>query len=1375
MPTHLYNWKRFWCPRSGTVSLDFGGYLCDPESEWGRTRNTNLVTLTEISHFPCLVLLGEPGIGKTTTLKQEYENLKNRVKDSENTFLWKNLGDYDSDSNLCTAIFGNPTFQDWLQGNHTLYIFLDSLDEGRLSIKNIVRILKRKIEYLACDRLYFRITCRTYDWAYSLEDKLKEKWGEDNVKIYNLAPLRRIDVIEAVKEKEIDAEKFLQEVFDKNATPLAIKPVTLKFLLGIFQKKGEFPNSQKELYKQGCLQLCEEVNRDRCEEKITGNLSTKQRLIITGRIAALTLFANRSAIWISSEYGEMPSSDLAIQDLCGGKESIDGQEFLIDQACIEEVLSITGLFSSHGGHRMGWAHQTYAEFLAAWYLKQRQLNFPQILKLIVHSGDPDNRIVPQLHETVAWLAGMIPEVFGEVMKTDPDILLQSDIATADEADKEALVECLLKLLDKEKLPYPIPYFNSPYKHLNHSKIANQLQPYISDATKTMDSRMVAIDIARVCEVKDVQNYLVQIALDSQQPSPVRINAAQTISSIGDDSTKAKLKPLAIVNPQNKEEEELKGYALQSVWPNHITVNELLDTLNQPKSNVIGGAYQDFVAHNIGEHLQSSDLPQTLAWLEKQPTRGDLHFPFNSLSDAIMLKAWEHLNETEILEGFARIAHSRIENYDYIIEKPNYSNQISFNSLLRENESKRYRLIEQIILSIPDSETSPFWLIGDSQYTNKMLFEEDLEWLIERLQASENKDKQEIYAELILQIFIIILKKSKGYKFEPVNNILEASQKNHILYKKFAVLGWIKPIELKIKEDYLKWHQEPKQNDTEPLLEPPPKQRVIEALQKVEKEQPELWWQVCMALTLTPTSTHWHFPNQPDLTKLPGWQEAETNTRAKIITTAKAYLETGQPEAEILSKKYELSCVSFAGYQALYVLAKHDAEFIKNLPLNIWKKWIPAVLKVLDLPYGNTGEKDEYCQIIVRAAYQSILDEFIETLIFLMIQKDYKPRTDYTTDVYRLVKNILNEPLSQIILRRVETDNLQAGMLEILLKDFFIQDVEQAKAFTKSFLSLPVPESGEARERAIVAAQMLLLYPDNSSWLVVWSAIQQDCDFGRQVLESIAFQSAYQGQIEKEIKEEYIADLYIFLVQQYPEIEQPEIETKKLKGIEAQILTNTDMVRRWKNYIPQRLQERGTPEACEALRKIIRELPELKEELLSRFLRTEALARRQTWQPLQPEEILKIVGCFQPTQNTDPCYGKLEEIHNKNKPMLDQPKYNFPNAQKVQIFERVETYIENNNHLDTNRQDVLDDLKQMVVNWQQSNPQATQEQATAIIEAEFKEIRNSNPKRWYQFLSIKRLFNGFKKSSLNVSEHFAEESLWGKAIIGFFEGVTDDIE
>jgi predicted NACHT family NTPase len=67
-----YKWKRFWCPRSGNINLTDGGYLYDPDAEWGKADNPDLVSLEAIAEIPCLVLLGEPGIGKS----QELENLK---------------------------------------------------------------------------------------------------------------------------------------------------------------------------------------------------------------------------------------------------------------------------------------------------------------------------------------------------------------------------------------------------------------------------------------------------------------------------------------------------------------------------------------------------------------------------------------------------------------------------------------------------------------------------------------------------------------------------------------------------------------------------------------------------------------------------------------------------------------------------------------------------------------------------------------------------------------------------------------------------------------------------------------------------------------------------------------------------------------------------------------------------------------------------------------------------------------------------------------------------------------------------------------------------------------------------------------------------
>ncbi|MGV7116675.1 hypothetical protein [Paenibacillus kyungheensis] len=64
-----FSLKRFWYDRSGTISLADGDYLYEPESEYGNIVNKDVVPFEAISEVPCLILLGEPGIGKTEALK----------------------------------------------------------------------------------------------------------------------------------------------------------------------------------------------------------------------------------------------------------------------------------------------------------------------------------------------------------------------------------------------------------------------------------------------------------------------------------------------------------------------------------------------------------------------------------------------------------------------------------------------------------------------------------------------------------------------------------------------------------------------------------------------------------------------------------------------------------------------------------------------------------------------------------------------------------------------------------------------------------------------------------------------------------------------------------------------------------------------------------------------------------------------------------------------------------------------------------------------------------------------------------------------------------------------------------------------------------
>jgi predicted NACHT family NTPase len=742
MSEKIYHWRRFWCPRASQINLGDRGYLCDPESEYGHLLNPELVGLDAIAAVPCLILLGEPGIGKSKAMK---------FGANEQDSLVLDLKSYGSEDRLIKDLFESSQFRDWVAGNHSLNIFLDSLDECLLRIDNVTELLAKNFERHQdkADRLFIRIVCRTAIWPPSFEKQLQQIWGEDKVKVYQLAPLRWLDVRQAAECEGIEnPDLFMREILDKRVVPLAIKPITLGFLLNIYLRNGQFSQEQtlSDLYLEGCRILCdeEEDKPDFLLPGRKGNLELDQRLIIAARIAAVTVFANRDAVWIGRDRGQVPEDDVQSPELAQGYENINGRPFEACEESITEVLR-TGLFSLRDTNRIGWAHKTYAEFLAAWYLKQHSLSTSQILKLIIH---PDRKVVPQLQETTAWLAGMMPDIFQEVVKTDPDVLLKSDIATTDHESKSKLVESLLKLHNEDKLEIRV----RRYDKLNYPGLAAQLEAYIRDSTKNQDSRYVAIDIAIDCKENTVQNCLIGVALDITQPYEVRKHAACAICEIGDGNAKAQLKPLALGEVGEDPDDDLKGYGFQAIWPQYIAIEDLLSQLPEPTTiGKSGSRYQDFIAEELTEFLELSDLPTALKWIETLPDRHKLDYPFINLSDSIMLKAWQNFDKPDVTEAFANVAMFKLKRYEGILgtrSSPGWINGSEENydaemeNFLHESDEKRRKLIETIISLIAESENGLSWL-------TELVCSKDILWIIERVVSSEsdraaNKTYNRIY-------------------------------------------------------------------------------------------------------------------------------------------------------------------------------------------------------------------------------------------------------------------------------------------------------------------------------------------------------------------------------------------------------------------------------------------------------------------------------------------------------------------------------------------------------------------------------------------------------------------------------------------------------
>jgi hypothetical protein len=112
MKQRVYNWKRFWYPRGKALNLsDSNGYLADPETPWGRAVNPELAELEEMSEIPCLILLGEPRMGKSTTLERLKKRLDTKSKNSNDELFWQDLQAFGTEDSLWREIFEDPKFK----------------------------------------------------------------------------------------------------------------------------------------------------------------------------------------------------------------------------------------------------------------------------------------------------------------------------------------------------------------------------------------------------------------------------------------------------------------------------------------------------------------------------------------------------------------------------------------------------------------------------------------------------------------------------------------------------------------------------------------------------------------------------------------------------------------------------------------------------------------------------------------------------------------------------------------------------------------------------------------------------------------------------------------------------------------------------------------------------------------------------------------------------------------------------------------------------------------------------------------------------------------------------------------------------------------
>jgi hypothetical protein len=129
-------------------------------------------------------------------------------------------------------------------------------------------------------------------------------------------------------------------------------------------------------------------------------------------------------------------------------------------------------------------------------------------------------------------------------------------------------------------------------------------------------------------------------------------------------------------------------------------------------------------------------------------------------------------------------------------------------------------------------------------------------------------------------------------------------------------------------------------------------------------------------------------------------------------------------------------------------------------------------------------------------------------------------------------------------------------------------------------------------------------------------------------------------------------------------------------------------------------------------------------------------------------------------------------------MSEASKYNFPNAQKVQVFEQVDTYIENQNSAGPAFQQALADFQRLIHYLQNKYPNVTTEtQAATIVASELPAIERKYPGKLStlrkQLLNPERHLKATKATLAEVAKHYLEESVIAKAAITYLDTMSAD--
>ena len=543
----------------------------------------------DIANSHCIVLLGEPNIGKS----REFEYQRTQLASKGACAIITRLKNWLHGENILET---ETELKEALDSGKEIHWFVDALDEGRLLwpevFAGLVSLLRQKHNEKKLGGLRLRLSCRTREWKQRDQAHLAKLFAESELQHPGLVVVRMLPIDETsaralIEEKlkaDVQIQRFIHTCQANNVLGLAGFPLLLATMLQQFKDSRELAVSRTELFRQASESLLNESNPLHREE-VQQLAGLRDRKRIADALAAQCVLTGTLIFSLDNAY-EM------VSDANSGTvhASID---------VLKQVLS-SGLFTQRGSSEYEFIHRSFADFCAAQALSDAlESNRPLRAILPAFSLQTDG-IPDQMRDTASFLAGMNPRFRDWLIENDPLGACNGDTRLYPSETRARLIKVLETRF--AGLNYQDQF--TRFGDLAYEMPVVEARRLLAKSNATA-VRTLAFGLIASCPSSEVLEPLLDVALDGNDTPTFRVYAVNILCSMAAGKYATRLKSDIALSRTNDPGDEIAGALLNGLYPEHMSLDEALALFHEPQPVRRRNSYQEFWGKAFWSHPLNS--------------------------------------------------------------------------------------------------------------------------------------------------------------------------------------------------------------------------------------------------------------------------------------------------------------------------------------------------------------------------------------------------------------------------------------------------------------------------------------------------------------------------------------------------------------------------------------------------------------------------------------------------------------------------------------------------------------------------------------------------------------------------------------------------